>query len=260
MRRILSLVLVFVLVFTALTCFQSAFAVTVDSSVRKVYPKTFSSEKAAGLLTDEESARVKAIVASGSIKDLDKILDAYFQNCVHESVYVEATRRAITEGTTRYTRSYENSGIFTYQRKHGIWKAIASATISTVLGKIKTVGDILSYTYSVISGYEPDYEKQAEAKTMYSYRYIRDRGQVYYNDGEATAYYTRAEAVSREKYQHEYGYYIDSQGYARQHTRDYSGSIETLDAPHRGNQTWLKNKAYNQWRYDLPSYYEDWND
>lgn len=81
MRRLLSLVLVFVLVFTALTCFQSAFAVTVDSSVRKVYPKTFSSEKAAGLLTDEESARVKRIIASSGTRDLDKILDLYFQKC-----------------------------------------------------------------------------------------------------------------------------------------------------------------------------------
>ena len=168
-------------------------------------------------------------------------------------------RSVPAEGTTSYARSYENSGLFTYQRKYGIWKSIANTTISTALGTIKTVGSILSYAYSVISGYEPDYEKQAEAKTLYSYRYIRDKGKVFYHNGESAAYHTRAEAVSREKYQHEYGYYIDIQAYAHQHTRDYTGSIETLNAPHKGNSTWLKSKAYNQWYNGLPSYYEDWN-
>ena len=47
---------------------------------------------------------------------------------------------------------------------------------------------------------------------------------------------------------------------AHQYTRDYSGYIKSLDAPHKGNATWLKKKAYDQWSNDLPSDYEDWND
>ena len=106
---------------------------------------------------------------------------------------------------------------------------------SYCFGKNKRVGDILRFTYRVIGGYE----KQAEAN----------------------AYDTRAKAVSREKYQHEYGYDMDAvEAKAHQYTRDDSGYIESLDAPHKGNATWLKKKAYDQWSNDLPSDYEDWND
>ena len=53
----------------------------------------------------------------------------------------------------------------------------------------------------------------------------------------ANAYDTRAEAVSREKYQHEYGYDMDAvEAKADQYTRDDSGYIESLDAPQKAMQ------------------------
>lgn len=225
---------------------------------RNLFPEEFSSEAEAGILTDEASAKIKQMIKDQGIIDLDSVLAPYFKNCIREDGYVEPTPLATEVGATRYRRTYDNSGIITYKQKNGIWNAIASATISTILGEIKTVGKILSFAYSAIGGYTPDYTREATAKTQYSYRYIEDRGEVYYLDY-TYAYRTRAMAVSREKYQHEYGYYIDSTGRARSHTRDYAGSVENLNAPHKGNSTWLKNKAYNQWLYSLPSYYEDWN-
>lgn len=225
---------------------------------RSLFPKEFSSEAEAGILTDEASAKVKQMIKEQGIIDIDSVLAPYFKNCLREEGYAEPTPRATSVGSTRYRRTFDNSGIFNYRTKRGIWNNIASATISTVLGEVKKVGTILSFAYSVIGDSVPNYSKEAEAKTQYSYRYIEDRGEVYYLDY-TYAYRTRAMAVSREKYQHEYGYYIDSQGRAKSHTRDFSGSIENRNAPHKGKATWLKNKAYNQWRYDLPSYYEDWN-
>lgn len=264
-RKMLSWVsLVLAVCMVTCTLFTSAFAADSieyenDTDKRTLFPREFSSEEEAGILTDEASAKIKEMIKEQGITDIDLLLEPYFKNFVREDGYMEPSLFATQVGATRYRRTYDNSGIITYKKKNGVWAAIASATISSILGKVKYVGDILSFTYSFIGGYEPDYQKEAEAKTQYSYRYIEDRGEVYYLDY-TYEYRTRAIAISREKYEHEYGYYIDSRGYAKSHTRDYFGSIETLNAPHKGNATWLKNKAYNQWYYGLPAHYEDWND
>ena len=222
--------------------------------------RVFSSEEDAGILTDEASARIKRIIQEQGIVDIDTLLEPFFRNCIREDEVIIGNARSASVGDSRYKVTYDNSGIFTYKSKGGIWNAIKSATISTLLGEIKTVGTILSFTYSVIGGYSPNYEAEATAKTQYSYRYIQEAGQVYYNNGSALAYTTRAEVVSRETYQHEYGYYIDTTGKAHSHTRDFSKYAKYEPAPHAGLMTWIKDKAVYQWKNDLPSYYEDWND
>lgn len=156
--------------------------------------------------------------------------------------------------------TYDNSGIFTHNKKGGVWRSIFSATISTLLGEVKSVGTILSFTYSVIGGYEPNEKREASAKTQYSYRYVTESGQVYYNNGSSLGYHTRASVVSRETYLHEYGYYTDSIGMTHSYTRDYKKCAKYEHAPHAGLITWIENKAVYQWKNDLPTYYEDWND
>lgn len=258
MKRNVCMILVLVLVITA---FTPAYGLA-EMTKEERSPAEFVAEKEAHILTDEASAAIKRQLQVDKNADVDKLLAPYFQNCERREVYRDDVQRAVSEGATRYRELYSTSKIFTYKKKSGIWNAIANATISTILGEVKSVGKILSYAYSVISGYAPDYEAEAEAKTQYSYRYIECRGEVYCLDAATNTYKygTYAVSVSREKYQHEYGYYADVTGHNRSHTRDYPKSIETLNAPHRGDAAWLKNRAKTRWQNDQPAYYEDWND
>lgn len=100
--------------------------------------RTYSSEAEARILTDEASAVIKQRIRSGEAIDIDSLLAPYFQNCERVYEYTEPSiARANSIGDTRYRVTYENSGIITYQRKYGIWKSIANATIATALGVIR---------------------------------------------------------------------------------------------------------------------------
>lgn len=139
--------------------------------------RVFTSEEEAGILTDEASARIKKAIVEQNVIDIDALLARYFRNCVREDeLIIGNTRAAAAVGDSRYKITYDNSGIFTHNKKGGIWRSIFSATISTLLGEVKSVGSILSFTYSVIGGYEPNEEREASAKTQYSYRYVTESG------------------------------------------------------------------------------------
>jgi hypothetical protein len=106
-----------------------------DANDRRLFPQEFSSEEEAGILTDEASAKIKEMIKEQGIVDIDSVLDPYFKNFIREDGYVEPSLNADEVGATRYRRTYDNSGIFTHQKKYGIWKSIASATIGTILGE-----------------------------------------------------------------------------------------------------------------------------
>ena len=201
---------------------------------------------------------------------IDQLLESCFINTIREYFYDDSlnTPREITVtrggsttplvplGTTKYTKSYDNSGIFTYKSNSGIWTNIANATISFLISSTAQCGDILSWVYSVCSGYTPNKQKEAKVKTMYSYRYIEEKGWVYYLDW-LYDYYPRATVVSRETCEHYWGQYIDINGYARQATKDL-GVKKFDNAPHKGQSTWIQSKAKERWLNGMPHYYEDW--
>lgn len=223
--------------------------------------RVFSSEEDAGILTDEASARIKRIIQEQGIVDIDALLEPFFRNCVRGDETIIGSARAIPNvGDSRYKIYYEGTGLIRYNRKGGIWNFIKDATISTVLGSVKKIGTILSLAYSAI-GYEPDYEELAAAETLYSYRYIKEAGQVYYHNGSAYAYSTRAQVISRETYLHELGYYTALNGLTYTKTFENNKKYAKYEpAPHAGLMTWIKDKAVYHWKNDLASYYEDWND
>lgn len=232
------------------------------------YPEG-TSEKEAGILTEEASNEIKRLIQQQGLTNIESLLGRYFNHLVKDGFYDDSanTDRAansksgsdtpiVPEGTTKYTVEYDNTGIFTYRSRGGIYSSIVNATISMYLGEIENIGSILSWVYSVLSGIGPNVEQQASAKTMYSYRYVVEKGWVYYCDW-TYDYYPRATVVSRDICEHYWGQYVDNEGFARQSTRDL-GIRGHNNAQHRGNATWIKNKAKAQWQSALPHYYEDW--
>ncbi len=234
----------------------------------QVYPEGVTADQA-GILTEEASNRIKELIAKEKLVNIDPLLKPYFRSTVRTGFYDDSanTKRAVASphgastpevpvGTTKYTKTYDNSGIFTYRTSSGIYASIANATISLFLGKVEKVGDILSWVYSAVSGAGPDKQAMASAKTMYSYRYTEEQGWVYYFDWQYD-YYPRVTVVSRDTCEHYWGQYVDVNGFAKQKTRDF-GVRKSENAPHKGNQAWIKSKAKAQWQADLPHYYEDW--
>lgn len=270
MRRLVSIML-------AITICLGSVSAMADSSGKKIvgsseglqrYPEGMT-EKQAGILTEEASNEIKRKIQQQGLTDIEHLLDPYFDRMVKTGFYDDSlnTSREVTAkagsdtplvevGTTKYTKEYDNSGIFTYRTRSGLYSSIFHATIATFLGEVKDIGVILSWVYSVVSGYEPNTQAEASAKTMYSYRYTEEKGWVYYYDWEYD-YFPRATVVSRDTCEHYWGQYVDVEGFARQKTRDL-GIKRSENAPHKGNSTWIRNKAKTQWQGNLPHYYEDW--
>lgn len=269
MRLVVSLILIAAMMMGA-TCVFAEEKPIGNLEGYQYYPEGMTEEQA-GILTDEASNEIKRKIQEKGLKNIEPLLDRYFNSMTTSGYYddsVDTVRGkvspfgsatpAVAVGTTKYTKSYENSGIFTYRTKSGVYSSIANATISMFLGKVEKVGNILSWVYSAFSGAGPDKQKQAKVKTMYSYRYTEEKGWVYYLDYKYD-YYPRVTVVSRDTCEHYWGQYVDTNGFARQKTRDF-GVKKTEKAPHKGNSTWIKNKAKSLWKADLPHYYEDWND
>lgn len=136
-------------------------------------------------------------------------------------------------GDSRYTLSYSNSGIYNASSTTGKFLTIANTSISLVLGLTTYVGSILYGVVNLLVSFIPDVDKQAQAKNMYSYRYITYNGDIYMAAFPSGYHWvTHAISTSRQVYEHGWGYFIDSNGFARQSTIDFPNAKHTQWAAH----------------------------
>jgi hypothetical protein len=133
--------------------------------------------------------------------------------------------------------------------------------LNLVLGLTTSVGSVLYSIVATFVGVVADTSKSATATLYYSYRYIPIYGEVYYDDYyDGLGWYDHAVSVARQTFGHYWGTLIGTDNIQRQATYDNPNPRLTQLAPHWINEPWIAAKAYNQWYYGLPYYYEDWND
>lgn len=231
-------------------------------------PKFYYSGGSKNILTDE---------ASQSIKDgLEKIKDPYesrkfvkdklskfFKNTYKEETVIsfggeKGIRASI--GDTRTTINLEASSFYDADSIRGIWSTIILYSLDLVLGLTTEVSWILTTVVAAV-GISADTQAIAEARNMYNYRWAPLYGEVYYDDYyKGLGWYDRACSVTRQVFEHGWGYYFDENAIGHQEIVDSSYAKLTEYSPHWWDDSWMEAKAYNQWYYQLPYYYEDWND
>ena len=231
-------------------------------------PVFIYSEGSENILTDE---------ASKSIKDgLKKIIDPYegrkfvkeklaeyFKDTYTESSIItsgdnSSIRSSI--GDTRTLLSFEVSGLYDADDTAGLWYIIITAVLDLIFSFDTAVSWILT-TVEAAVGITADTQELAQAKNMYNFRWAPMLGEVYYDDYyTGLGWYDHACSVTRQIFEHGWGYYFDQYSMAHQATVDNFFAKSTEYAPHFWNSSWMEAKAYNQWYYQLPYYYEDWND
>jgi hypothetical protein len=141
-------------------------------------------------------------------------------------------------GDTRSSIAYSNSGLFSASSTKGIWINIINSSISLVLGLSTFVGSILYGVANLFVAVTPDTSEQAEAKNYYSYRYITYIGDVF-KDNQLVPddWVSLAYSHSREVYEHGWGYFVDTQGFAHQ---------STIDFPYPKTAQWAPYSSYSE--------------
>lgn len=165
-------------------------------------------------------------------------------------------------GSTRVIIDRWSSGN-TYQddSESGIASVIWSILLNIVSYFTRTAGNIM-LDIAQLYGDAVDQSKGSTTRLYHSYSYPDKLAQVWTVSLVWTTYFT---SRNREWYRHEYASYVNTLGYTRTKTRDYTpdegGSAIHIDtAPHYSSNTWLQNEAWRRWSLSLPAGLEDWTD
>lgn len=136
---------------------------------------------------------------------------------------------------------------------------LIKGTVIVILGPLLTTAGsvVLSVADLILSNV--DTTQYATAKTMISYNYPTKQGQVYYSN----AWHTLFESTNRNTYKHYYSIFIDSNKNSRQGTVDYVpangySAIKVESAPNYNNNSFIQNKAYQNYLQGKKYTDEDW--